>query len=310
MNSAALTALPPGAFSVLIPAYKAAGYIGPTLAAVAAQRHAPSEVLIFEDGRFDDLAARVNAFAATAPFPVRLLGVEKNAGVSRARNTLMREARGEFIAFLDADDLWAPDHLATAAACFAAGADVAFSGVTFIDATGAIMPGAAEPSAADLAAIAPAMFRYNFVQCTSTLSLRRSWLARVGDFDPTLSHGEDLDLWLRLLAAGAVWRYTGRTSCAYRKHPSSAMGQTRLAAARLTAFYEKQLHNPQIPEGERRGALLENLRINARFTWRDEPTAAAAALYRLFQLQPWNLVALAGSLLASGRGVFVARRNP
>lgn len=291
----------PGTFSVLIPAHRAAGYILPALTAVAAQTHRPAEVLIYEDGRFDDLAARVAGFAATAPFPIRVTTVEKNTGVSTARNFLLAAARGEFIAFLDADDVWAPDHLAAAAAAFAAGADVAFSGVTFLDAAGAVIPGSAEPSAADLANIAPVMFRYNFVQCTSTLCLRRSWIERVGCFDPALSHGEDLDLWLRLLAAGAVWRYTGRTSCAYRKHPLSAMGQTRLASSRLTAFYEKQLGNELIPRPQRRAALIDNLWVNARLAWRADPATAAAAWHRLFQLQPWNLVALGGWLFSAAR---------
>lgn len=291
----------PGTFSVLIPAHRAAAYILPALTAVAAQTRAPAEVLIYEDGRCDDLAVRVAEFAATAPFPIRLVTVGKNTGVSRARNFLMSAARGEFMAFLDADDVWTPDHLAAAGDAFAGGADVAFSGVTFLDPDGRVIPGSAEPSAADLANIAPVMFRYNFVQCTSTLSLRRSWIARVGGFDPALSHGEDLDLWLRLLAAGAVWRYTGRTSCAYRKHPHSAMAQTRLASARLTGFYEKQLDNALIPRGQRRAALIDNLWVNARLAWRDDPRAAAAACRRLAQLQPWNLVALAGWLFLSAR---------
>ena len=299
----------PGAFSVLIPAYKSAGYIIPALTAVAAQSRQPAEVLIYEDGRFDDLAKQVAIFAESAPFPIQLTSVQKNTGVSTARNFLLHAARGEYIAFLDADDVWAPDHLANAAACFATGADVAFSGVTFLDPAGCVLPGSAEPSAADLANIAAVMFRYNFVQCTSTLSLRRSWIGRVGVFDPALSHGEDLDLWLRLLAAGAVWRYTGRTSCAYRKHPSSAMGQTRLASARLTAFYEKQLGNPLLPRAQRRAALLDNLWVNARLSWRDDPWSAAAACRRLAQLQPWNPAALAGWLFCASRARAVRRQS-
>ena len=294
-------------FSVLIPACRAAHFIGPTLAAVAAQSLRPAEVILFEDGRLDDLAGVTAAFAAQAPFPVRLLGVEKNSGVSRARNALLRAARGEFIAFLDADDVWDSTHLADAAAGFAAGADVTFSGVTFIDAAGQVIPGSAEPSATALADMAPAMFQYNFVQCTSTLCVRRSWIKRVGDFDPALSHGEDLDLWLRLLAAGAVWRYTGRTSCAYRKHASSAMGQTRLATARLTAFYEKQLANPLLPRRQRRAGLIGNLWVQARLSWRDDPRAAAAALHRLSQLQPWNPAALGGWAFTSARQRFSSR---
>jgi len=287
----------PAEFSVLIPAYKAARTISATLNAVAAQTVTPLEILVYEDGCFDNLAQVVSRFAETAPCPVRLLSCPVNGGVSRARNLLLREARGEFIAFLDADDIWSPHHLETTARAFAEGADVAFSGVTFIDAAGQPFGGRAEPSAEQLANIAPALYRYNFVQCTSTLSLRRSWIGRVGDFDVTLSHGEDLDLWLRLLAAGARWSYTGECSCAYRKHPTSAMGQTLLVVERMAAFYEKHLHNPLIPRAQRRRALISNRRAQARLHWRRRPAEAVAALRRLVRLQPWNpayLLALPG----------------
>lgn len=288
---------PATGFSVLIPAYKAARTIAATLDAVAAQTVTPLEILIYEDGCFDNLAQVVTNFAETAPCPVRLMSCPLNGGVSRARNLLLREARGEFIAFLDADDIWAPDHLETTAAAFAGGADVAFSGVTFIDAEGRPFGSRVEPSTEQLADIAPSLFRYNFVQCTSTLSLRRSWIDRVGDFDVTLSHGEDLDLWLRLLAAGAKWTYTGACSCAYRKHPTSAMAQTFLAVERMAAFYEKYLHNPIIPLALRRTALISNRRIQARLNWRRNPDQALEALRRLVTLQPWNvlnLIALMG----------------
>lgn len=278
----------PSEFSVILPAYKADATIGATLQAVAAQTHLPREILIYEDGHTDKLREIVEAFAATAPCEVRLLGCAVNQGVSRARNALLHEARGAYVAFLDADDIWSVDHLASAALCLADGADVAFSGVTFIDAEGNPLPGRAEPFLEDFTNIAAAMYQYNFVQCTSTLSVRRSWLVEVGAFDTRLSYGEDLDLWLRLLAAGARWRYTGRCSCAYRKHGASAMGQTLRAVERMALFYEKHLDNTFIPRRVRRRALISNRRNHARLNWRRRPAEAANALRRLVSLQPWN----------------------
>jgi glycosyltransferase involved in cell wall biosynthesis len=274
--------------SVLIPAYKAARYITRTLESVAAQSVPPDEVIIFEDGLADDLAERVEAFSRNCAFPVRLIGSANNIGVSAARNRLIQKARGTVLAFLDADDIWERDHLESACAGFAAGADVCFSGVTFIDNADRPLPGASEPSADDLADMAPSVFRYNFVQCTSTLSLRRLWIDRVGDFDVRLSHGEDLDLWLRLLGAGARFHYTGRFSCRYRKHPQSAMHDTMRMVDRMGAFYEKHLDNGLIPRHQRREALISNRRILARLNWRSNPSKAAAAFARLAQLEPWN----------------------
>ncbi|HEY9153832.1 MAG TPA: glycosyltransferase family A protein, partial [Opitutaceae bacterium] len=101
-----------GLVSILIPAYRAGHYIGQTLESIRAQTYTNWEVLVLEDGIFDDTATTVRAFAASVSQPVRLVQREKNAGVSRARNSLLDLAQGEFIAFLDADDLWLPDHLA------------------------------------------------------------------------------------------------------------------------------------------------------------------------------------------------------
>lgn len=275
-------------FSVVIPSYRCAQYIEPTLEAVAAQTLLPNEVLIYEDGHFDDLRERVAAFAARAPFAVHLLGSPVNQGVSRARNRLLQECRSEFVAFLDADDVWSPDHLANAAALLQTGADVVFCGVTFIDPQGRPLPGRSEPSAEQLHEIAAALFRYNFVQCTSTLSMRWSWLERVGDFDPALSHGEDLDLWLRLLEAGAVFRYSGHCTCAYRKHPTSAMATTLRMVEGMGAFFEKHRRNAVIPRADRRRALISNHWSQARLHWRQRPAKSAASLARLWQLRPWN----------------------
>jgi len=295
--------------SVLIPAYKAARYITRTLDSVAAQSVPPDEVIIFEDGLADDLAERVDAFSKTCAFPVHLIGSAKNIGVSAARNRLIQKARGTVLAFLDADDIWERDHLESACAGFAAGADVCFSGVTFIDTADRPLPGASEPSATDLADMAPSVFRYNFVQCTSTLSLRRLWIERVGDFDVRLSHGEDLDLWLRLLAGGARFHYTGRFSCRYRKHPQSAMHDTMRMVDHMGDFYEKHLENGMIPRNQRREALISNRRILARLNWRRNPSKAAAALARLAQLQPWNPIHAGFWLIARLRaqGTIVAQ---
>lgn len=280
----------PATFSVLIPAYRAGRTIAATLQAVARQTLRPREILVYEDGLFDDTAATVRQFAANAPCPVRLLGQPQNRGVSHARNTMLQAAQGEFIAFLDADDIWTPDHLAHAAHAFAAGADVVFGGITFIDAFDAVIPGEVEPSARQLANMAPEIFHYNFVQCTSTVCLRRSLFATVGDFDVQLSHGEDLDLWLRLIKAGARWDYTGHCSCAYRKHPASAMAQTVLMVARMAAFFEKHLHNPLVPRRQRYRALVSNRRVHARLHWRRQPAEAENALRRLIALEPWHPV--------------------
>jgi glycosyltransferase involved in cell wall biosynthesis len=91
---------------VVIPAYNCQGYIGEALRSVIEQRGAGGvEILVIDDGSADATAAAVGARAAGWE-RVRCIRHEVNRGVAAARNRGVAEARGEWIAFLDSDDIW------------------------------------------------------------------------------------------------------------------------------------------------------------------------------------------------------------
>lgn len=96
----------PTPISVVIPAYNAASDLPATLESLEAQTLPPGEVIVVDDGSSDDTAELARAWGA------RVLKHETNRGLSAARNTGIREARYEWIALLDADDLWDPEKLA------------------------------------------------------------------------------------------------------------------------------------------------------------------------------------------------------
>jgi glycosyltransferase involved in cell wall biosynthesis len=96
----------PPLVSVLIPAYNAAPWIGETLASVCAQTYAPTEIIVVDDGSTDETAAIV------AREPRATLVRQTNRGPSAAMNRAFAASRGDFIEFLDADDLLAPDKIA------------------------------------------------------------------------------------------------------------------------------------------------------------------------------------------------------
>lgn len=101
--------------SVVIPAFNAAGNIRQTLNSVVAQTYQEIEVIVVDDGSSDATGAIVEEFVARdARF--QLLH-QSNAGVGAARNTGIRKARGEYIAPLDADDLWFPEKLEKQVKC-------------------------------------------------------------------------------------------------------------------------------------------------------------------------------------------------
>jgi glycosyltransferase involved in cell wall biosynthesis len=98
--------------SVVIPAYNSARYIRETLESVLAQTYPPLEIIVVDDGSTDETSAIVQSFASR----VRLLQQE-HQGVSEARNFGIQQAKGDYIAFIDSDDLWLPEKLALQAAC-------------------------------------------------------------------------------------------------------------------------------------------------------------------------------------------------
>jgi glycosyltransferase involved in cell wall biosynthesis len=92
-----------GLLSVVLPTYQRAYIVGRAIESVLAQTHRPVEVVVVDDGSTDDTRAVVKRYGPE----VRYIH-QTNGGVSRARNTGLRAARGEFIGLLDSDDVWLP----------------------------------------------------------------------------------------------------------------------------------------------------------------------------------------------------------
>ena len=94
--------------SVIIPLYNKVDHIEDTLRSVLAQTYKDYEIVVVDDGSIDGSTELVENLGIDN---LRLIR-QNNAGVSAARNSGIEEARGEFVALLDADDLWKPDYLA------------------------------------------------------------------------------------------------------------------------------------------------------------------------------------------------------
>src|SRR3954451_14848952 len=95
--------MPSAAISVIIPSYNSARWISEAVDSVLAQTLVPQQIIVVDDGSRDDTRSRVRRYGP----PVEYI-YQPNQGVSAARNTGMQAATGEFVAFLDADDVWHP----------------------------------------------------------------------------------------------------------------------------------------------------------------------------------------------------------
>ncbi|MBB1163326.1 glycosyltransferase [Aquariibacter albus] len=216
----------PGRVSVLLAAYNAAATLDETLASALAQTHRDLELIAVDDGSTDDTAERLAAWAARDP-RVRLLR-QRNRGVAAARNRALREACGEFIAPLDADDLWAPAKLERLVARLRAApaAGLAYSGWVVVDSAGRPLDRSPRWTVAGRAL--DRLAEVNFAGCASVPVFRHAALraapAPLG-YDPRLrdldAQGcEDWDLLLRV-AEGHEVAVDPAVLVAYRRHAQS-----------------------------------------------------------------------------------------
>lgn len=219
--------------SVVIPLHNAAAHVGAALDTVADQVPPPAEVIVVDDGSTDGGGALVAARAAPG---LRLI-TQPNRGAAAARNAGLAAATAPHVAFLDADDLWCPGHLARLAILAGRFPEAgvlgerfrhAPAGATVQDAR-AVEPGDALPRRADFVAEA-AEGRAPFY--TSSCMVRRDAALAAGGFPEGESHGEDLALWITLserhgaaasAAVGALYRRGGGLSARARRVPDIAM---------------------------------------------------------------------------------------
>jgi glycosyltransferase involved in cell wall biosynthesis len=170
--------------SVVIPAYNAATTIGETLLSVRSQTHRMLEILVIDDGSIDGTADIVRAHAALDS-RIRLVR-QKNGGVAAARNRGIEEAAAGLVAFVDADDLWAPRKIEKQiAALRKEGQLVAlvYTWYAFIDAASRITARRYPTEAGD---VLERLCRGNFVGHCSSILVTKTAAEDVGGFDPSL----------------------------------------------------------------------------------------------------------------------------
>ena len=185
--------------TVVIPTRDRPDLLALTLQTVLWQENVRAEILVVDDGEEPGTAELIRQVGDSR---VRLLRNSDRHGVSGARNMGIAASRGEWIAFLDDDDLWAPGKLAAQLAMAdTTGAAWVYAGDVTVDEELRVVAGAPPPSPTT---VITDLRRHNAVPAgSSNVVVRRDLLDVVGTFDPELRTSEDWDLWLRLAARSA-----------------------------------------------------------------------------------------------------------
>ncbi|HEY5884628.1 MAG TPA: glycosyltransferase [Pyrinomonadaceae bacterium] len=210
--------------SIIIPAYNSSAYIAETLDSVFAQTFDSYEVIVINDGSPD--TERLER--ELKPYSGKLHYIkQENRGAAAARNAGVRAARGELVAFLDADDTYLPNFLEKQIELLkSSNADLVYSdallfgdsplaGRTFMQ----LQPSRGEVTPEKLLALKVTVL-------TSTVLARKEPIFKVGLFDESLRRGQDFDLWLRLAKSGFRFAYQSDVLAHHRIVESGLSGGT------------------------------------------------------------------------------------
>jgi len=259
--------------SVVIPAYNATNFLAETLASVFAQTVPPAEIIVVDDGSTDDTAGIARDLGVTVIS-------RANGGISAARNTGVRAARSEYVALLDADDLWMPEKLEVQVAALAAATVPSFSFTDFhtFDSRG-VRAARSElrahpafrrtvrraPSGANVVVSAsesrPVLPDMYFMP--SSAVVRRADVLAAGGFDESLPACEDTEFFLRLfklVPAIAVMRPLLR----YRRHEAqNTASPTRVMINEFALIDRIEHDRGRYPSADvryylRKGALIHH----------------------------------------------------
>jgi glycosyltransferase involved in cell wall biosynthesis len=227
--------------SILIPCHNAAPWLTQTLESALAQTWANKEIIVVDDGSTDGSASIAHTYAGRG---VRLV-TQENRGAAAARNHAIREVHGEFLQFLDADDLISPDKISaqlTLLSARPAGAVASCAWGRFAD----------DPAAARF--IDEAVFRdfasidfLVFAARTGAMMHPSAWLVpravaeRAGPWDESLTLNDDGEYFCRVLLASAGLAFTPGARSYYRSGLPGSLSQRRDERSRRSQFHSIEL---------------------------------------------------------------------
>lgn len=235
----------PRLVSTIIPCFGMGRYVGQALESVREQSCSNWEIIAVDDcGPDDGTHQAVSKFAEQhTNHRVEWIRHDENKGVSAARNTAIDVAHGEFIAFLDADDYWLPDHLEKSIAEFDQNpkSTVVTSMVRMVNDT---MESEQEygPTKFDRDWFPASLALKNFIQPSATL-IRCEALATVGGFDttPQMQHVEDWDLWIKLAVRECQFVFRQGADSMYRTHANAATSDVAAMHDRISFLMSRHL---------------------------------------------------------------------
>jgi len=306
MDPAAVLACQAPRTTVIITSFNYAEYLPAAIASVLAQTDGDFELLIVDDGSTDGSLAVARSYADPR---VRVL-VEPHRGVGPTRNVGLQAARGRYIAFLDADDIWMPGKLAAQCAVLDRCPDIGLVYTRFgvIDAGGRMQSRRSYLAPKPSGAILRDLLESNVIGTPSTICFRRDLIEKnMLCFDDTHTYSEDWHFYLRV-AIHTLVHHLPRTLAYHRQHARNTGGRVTIIMKETlqTGRFGLELARERLEVTESELKLLERrvLAYAEAIAGREYLKAGNWALARAHAArslahQPWNIRETVLYLLAS-----------
>jgi len=241
--------------SVVIPTYNRAGYILDAIESVLAQTYADYEIIVVDDGSTDNtrqlLQPLIDAETIRYAF-------QDSRGAPSARNLGIRLAQGEYVAFLDSDDLFLPEKLEKQVAFLDSypAAALVHAGYEKVSDSGKSL-GYRDTSKISGRVYPQILLNWSVLIATPCVLVRKNVLDEVGDFDEGLRWAEDLDLWRRIAQRYEIG-VIPEILCQVRAHPGSASAGKTEAAPSFERYLRKAFaDDPRLSRCFQRRALAK-----------------------------------------------------
>jgi len=234
-------------FSIVIPLYNKSNYIEKTLRSVLNQTFTNYEIIIINDGSTDESESKVNGFNDDR---IQLYN-QKNQGAAMARNLGIEKAKHDYIAFLDADDLWMENHLEILknlihdfpnSGIFASRYQLIFN-------EGKVSIPQLKGISADFYGIVPDYFdaTLNYAVATSSsIAVPKSIFKNIGNFDSNISSGQDIDMWIRIALKYPV-AIGNKITASYLHYIKNSLSKTPILDKKIKDFNDYKLEEENNP---------------------------------------------------------------
>jgi glycosyltransferase involved in cell wall biosynthesis len=250
--------------SIITPTYNSAPYLAEAVESARAQTFADFELIVVDDGSTDETRAIASDLAERDP-RVRLLAKD-HGGLAVARNVAMKQARGAYFAFLDSDDLWSPEFLASQMAIFhrRPATDVVTGNAVSLG--GKLDGRPLNPPGTECRPVSLLDMIEDEALVTVMSVFRRTVFEATGGHDEGLSRSEDYDLWIRAAHLGFRFVQNPQPLACYRRRPDSLSADelAMLAAIILVLNRARQLcaTSPRVVTAiDRQLARFEDARV-------------------------------------------------